>query len=129
MLLADYICTSSIQSFNLVAIGCFQGGKDSDVTGLELVGGVKGETIQDDIFFETNLQDFEGLVRPEAVTNQYSWFLVSLSFGLGIKHTLEPFQAKLGVGVSRFGARIVLTRSGERGPVASMSGGWPNNHW
>jgi hypothetical protein len=39
MLLADCIYTSSIQSFNLVAIGYLQGGKDSDVTGLELVGG------------------------------------------------------------------------------------------
>ncbi len=55
MLLADYICTSSIQSFNLVAIGCFQGAKDSDVTGLELISGMRGETTQDYIIFETKL--------------------------------------------------------------------------
>ena len=64
----------------------------------------------------------------EAVANQCSWFLVSPFFGLGIKHTLEPLQADLGVGISRFGARIVPSRGGKRGPVASMGGGWPNNH-
>lgn len=30
--------------FNLIAIGCLCGGKDSDVTGLELIGDVRGET-------------------------------------------------------------------------------------
>jgi len=68
-------------------------------------------------------------VRPEGVTNQHPWFLVSLSFGLGIKHTLKPLQANLRVGASRFGARIVPSRGGQRGPVASMGGGWPNDHW
>ena len=125
MLLADYIYTSSIQSFNLVAIGCLQGGKNSDVTGLELVG----ETAQDDVVFKAILQDLERLVCPEAVTNQYPWFLVSLSFSLGIKHMLEPLQADLGVGISRFRARIVPSRGGECGLVASMGSGWPNNHW
>jgi len=43
MLLADYIYTS-IQSFDLVAIGCLQGREDSDVTGMELAGGMRGET-------------------------------------------------------------------------------------
>jgi hypothetical protein len=43
--------------------------------------------------------------------------------GLGIKYTLKPLQADLGVGISRFGARIVPSRGGERGPVASMGGG------
>ena len=67
MLLADYIYTSSIQSFNLVAIGCLQGGKNSDVTGLELVGGVRRDNIQENVVFETKIQDFEGFVRSEAV--------------------------------------------------------------
>ena len=31
------------------------------------MGGVRGETTEDDIVFETKLQDFECLVRPEAV--------------------------------------------------------------
>jgi hypothetical protein len=50
------------------------------------VGGVRGETTWDNIVFETQLQDFEGLVRPEAVTNQDPWFLVSSLLSLGIKY-------------------------------------------
>jgi hypothetical protein len=92
------------------------------------VGGVRRETTQNDVF-EKILQDFEGLARPEAVANQHPWFLVSSFLGLGIKYTLEPLQAGLGVGISRFGARILPSGGGERGPVASMVvGGWPNNH-
>jgi len=68
-------------------------------------------------------------MRPEAVTNQYPGFLVSLFSRLGIKHALEPLQADLGVGVPRFGARIVPSRGGERGLVASMGSSRPDNHW
>ncbi len=42
MLLADYIYASSKQPISLAAIGCLQGYKDSDVTGLKLVGGIRG---------------------------------------------------------------------------------------
>ena len=62
-------------------------------------------------------------MRPEAVKNQHPWLLVSLSSSLGIKYTLKPLQADLGVGISRFGARIVPSRGGERGLVASMGSG------
>ena len=50
-------------------IGCLQGGEDSDVTGLELVRGVRGETTQDYVVLEPKLQYFEGLVHPEAIAN------------------------------------------------------------
>ena len=68
-------------------------------------------------------------MRPEAVTNQHAGFLVSLFSRLGIKHALEPLQANLGVGVPRFGACVVLSKGRERGLVASVGSGWPNNHW
>jgi len=68
-------------------------------------------------------------VRPKAVTNQHPWLLVSLSSSLGIKHALEPLQANLGVGVPRFRACIMPSRGGERGLVASIGSGWPDNHW
>jgi hypothetical protein len=90
MLLTNYISTSSKQPISLVVVGCLQGGKHFNVTGLELVGGVRGEATQDDIVFKTKLQGFEGLVHPKTVTNQHLWFLVSLSSGLGIKHALKP---------------------------------------
>ena len=93
------------------------------------MGGVRGEATQHDAVRETKLLGFEGLVRPEAVTNQHPWLLVSLFSSLGIKHALEPLQANLGVGVPRFGACIVPSRGRERGPVASMSSGWPDDHW
>jgi len=35
-------------------------------------------------------------------------------------NTLEPLQADLGVGVSSFGARLMPSRGGVRGPVGSM---------
>ena len=68
-------------------------------------------------------------MRPEAVTDQYSRPLISSFFGLGIEYTLEPLQADLGVGVARVRAGIVLSRGGECSPVASMSAGWPGDHW
>jgi len=84
------------------------------------MGGVGGDTAKDDVAFETELQDFERFVRPEAVAYQHPWFTISPFFGLGIKHTLEPLQADLGVGISSFGARIMPSRGGVRGPVGSM---------
>jgi hypothetical protein len=67
MLLTDYICTSAKKPISLVAVGCLQGGKHSNVIGLELVGGVRGEAIQDNVIFETKLLGFEGLVHPKTV--------------------------------------------------------------
>lgn len=93
------------------------------------MGGVRGDTAQDDVVFKTILQDFERLVRPEAVVNQNPWFLVRPCSRLGIKHTYESLQADLRVGISRFGARIIPARGGVSGPVASMGCGWSDNHW
>jgi len=41
---------------------------------------------------------------------------------------LELLQADFGVGISRFGPRIVPSRGGEGCPVASMGGSWPDDH-
>jgi hypothetical protein len=60
-------------------------------------------------------------VRPKAVTNQHAWFLVSTSFRLWIKHTLEPLKANFRVGISRFGAYIVLSRGRKYSPITSVS--------
>lgn len=92
MLLTDCVCTSSIQSFNFFAICSLQWAKHSDVTGLELVGSMRGNTARDDVVLKAILHDLERLVSAEAVTNEYPWFLVSLDFGLGIKHTLNPLK-------------------------------------
>jgi hypothetical protein len=55
MFLADRACTSSKQSFSLIAIGYLQDGKDYDITRLELVGGVRGQATQDYVVLETEL--------------------------------------------------------------------------
>jgi len=51
-----------------------------------------------------------------------------LLLSLGIKYLLYPLQTDLGVGISRFEARILPSGGGKCGPVASMSGGWPDDH-
>jgi hypothetical protein len=114
---------------DLVAYSCLQWAKHSNVAGLELVGSMRGNTAQDDVVFKSILQDFERLVRPEPITNQNPWLVMRLRFGLGIEYTFEPFQADLRVCVSGFKARIMPTRGGLRGPIASMGCGWPYNHW
>jgi hypothetical protein len=92
MLLPNGIHTSSLQSFNLFAIGCLQGPEDSDIAGLELVGGVRRHTAKDDTIFKTKLQDFEDLVCPEAIPDEYPWFHISSLFSLGIKHSIYIFK-------------------------------------
>jgi hypothetical protein len=67
MLLADGICTSLEQPLSLIAVEALQGGKQSDVAGLELVGGVGGEATVENVVCETKLLGFEGLVRSEAL--------------------------------------------------------------
>ena len=68
-MLADGICTSLEHALSLIAVVALQGAKQSDVAGLELVGGVGGEATQQDVVLETELLGFKGLVAPEAVTN------------------------------------------------------------
>ena len=67
-------------------------------------------------------------MRPEAVTNKDPGFLIRMWFSLGIKHTFDPLQADLGVSISRFGERIMPSRGGICGPVASMGCGRPDYH-
>ena len=44
ILLANCVYTSSLHSFNLFSIGGFQRAEHCDVTGLELIGGVRGHS-------------------------------------------------------------------------------------
>jgi len=55
MLLADRVRTSLEQSFSLVTVFLLQAGKHADITGLQLVGGVRGEATQDNAVLETEL--------------------------------------------------------------------------
>jgi len=129
MLLVDCVRLSSIQSFNLFAICRLQWTKDSEVTRLELIGGMRRNTIKDDIIFKTILYNFERLVRPEAVINKNPWFLIRPWFDLGIKYIFNPVQADLGVGVSRLGALKMPSKGGVCSLYASMGCCWPDDQW
>jgi len=120
VLLADRIYTSLFESINLVTIRCFEGCKRCYITRLELVGGIRRETTQENIVRETELLDFEGLVRSKAIADQDASSLVRSFFGFGIKYTLEPLEADYRVGIPGVGARILPSRGRKRGPVASM---------
>jgi hypothetical protein len=69
MLLADGICTSLEQALSLIAVVALQGAKQSDVTRLELMRGVRGEATVENVVCETKLLGFEALVRSEAVAD------------------------------------------------------------
>ena len=118
-MLANCICASSVQLFNFLAIFCLQWAEDSDVTGLELMGGARRNAVKDNIVLKIILRDFDRLVRREAVTNNDLWFLIRITLGLGIEHKFKPLLADLGVVISGSGVRVVPPRSWVRGPVAS----------
>jgi hypothetical protein len=77
-----------VKAFYLVTVGYLQRGEGSDVTGLELVGGVRGKTTKDNVVRKAKLQDFQGLVCPKAIADQHPWFSISQCFGLRVKNTL-----------------------------------------
>jgi hypothetical protein len=53
---------------------------------------------------------------------------VSLVLGFWIKDALELFEADVGISISRFRARILLSRGRKSSLVALMSGGGPDDH-
>ena len=81
------------------------------------MGSVRRDAAEEDIVFETIFHDFERLVCLEAVTNKDPWLLIRSVFSLGIKHTFDPLQADLGVGVSRLGTHKMPSRGGVRSPL------------
>ena len=90
MLLADCIYTSLVESIYLVTIRSLKGCERCYITRLELVGGMRRETTQENIILETELEDLEGVVRCKAIADQDAWSIVSSFFGFGIKYTLKP---------------------------------------
>ena len=65
---------------------------------------------------------------PEIILYQYRWFLISPFFGLGIKYTLKPLQANIGISESRFGVYIEPARSRIYNPITSMGHSRPDYH-
>jgi hypothetical protein len=83
--------TSSFQPLNRLAVGCFKGSKDRDITRLELVGSVRLEVEKTDIVTVakqcSKLQDLECLVRAKAVADQQASLPVCARPSLRIEDT------------------------------------------
>jgi hypothetical protein len=92
------------------------------------VGSVRRDAAEEDIVFETIFHDFERLVCPKAVTNKDSWLLIRSVFCLGVKHTFNPLQANLRVGISRLGTREMPSGGRVRRPCAPMGCSWPDDY-
>ena len=58
MLLVDIRVTATIQPFYLVAVSCFQWGKDTNIKRLKLIRGMKGQATENNVIFETKRQRF-----------------------------------------------------------------------
>jgi hypothetical protein len=67
MLLGYCVHAAAVQSLNLITVGCLQGRKDGDITGLQFVRGMGRQTAQDVVVLKAKLQDLQRLVGPEAV--------------------------------------------------------------
>ncbi len=128
MLLADDIHTSLLESINLVTIRYLEWCKRCYIARLELVGGMRRETTEENVVREIELLDFEGLVRSKAIADQDASSLISSLSSFRIKYTLKPLEANYRVGITRVGARILPSRGGKCGPATSMGARRPNYH-
>jgi hypothetical protein len=90
MLLPNCVYSSLLHTFDLFAIGSLQGPEDSNITGLELMGGMRGQLTKYNVVLETKLEDLKGLVSSEAISDKYPWFHISPLLGLWVKHKLDP---------------------------------------
>jgi hypothetical protein len=120
MLFANCIDASALKPFDLFPVSCFKGCKHGDVAGLELVGSMRRETTQDNVARKAELQDFQSFMRAEAIAHKHAWLVVSSFLRLRIKHTCEPLQADVRVGVPSLGAGILPAGGGKGGPVTSV---------
>jgi hypothetical protein len=68
--------------FGLFAIGSLQKAKDSNITGLELMGGMRGQLTKYNVVLKTKLQDLKSLVSFEAISDKHPWFHIRPLLGL-----------------------------------------------
>jgi hypothetical protein len=80
------------------------------------------QATEDDIVRKAELQDFEGLVRAEAIADQYTRLTLSAIPRLRIEHLAKPFEAYLRVSISGFRVGVVPAGSRKRGPVTPIGG-------
>jgi hypothetical protein len=88
MLLFDCVYFFSLNPFDLFAMGYLQRPENFNVTRLGLVGSMGVHVTKGDLY-KTKLQDFEALVRFEAIPYNHRWVSVSRFFSFGIECKLE----------------------------------------
>ena len=93
MLLADSVYTSPVQTLDFVAVGGLQRREDGDITGLELVGIVRGEAAETDVVSKAVFQDLERFMCAEAIADQQARLPVRPLPSLRIEYAREPLQA------------------------------------
>ena len=107
MLLPDRVRPSSVEPFDFFTISCLERAKNTNVARLELVGGVRGESTEDDIILVTELHQFEGLVCAKSIVYQYPRSIVRSSFSLWIKNLLNlVYVLLLSEGIVCSGSRL-----------------------
>jgi hypothetical protein len=100
--------------FGLFAIGSLQKAKDSNITGLELVGGMRGQPTKYNVVLKTKLQDLKGLVSSKAISDKHPWFHIRPLLGLWVKHKLDPLLS-----------RAVPMLAGAYRQACSWASNWP----
>ena len=90
MLLANSIYSTSLYLLYLFTVGGFKRSKCSNTTRLELVRGVRGHTVEDNVILKAEFKDFKGLVCAKSILYKYARFPTSSFLSLGIKDKLKP---------------------------------------
>ena len=112
---------STVAALDLISVRCFQWPENRQVTGLCLVRRVRGQSTQDDVVLEAELEDLKGFVCPKAIADEYPWFPISTRFSLGVRNFLYPLQADERVVVTCFRKSVEPPRGRACRPVTLVS--------
>jgi hypothetical protein len=100
MLFSNRPRTTTEQPLNLFTVGCLQRPEHGNVTGLELVRGMRWQSTEDDVVLVAECHDIEGLVGSEAVTDQYARLTVGRRLCQRVEDVLDSMHVYSVVGVT-----------------------------
>lgn len=90
MLLTHGVGASSVQIVDLFTICCFEWAKGANITRLKLMRGMRGQTAEDDVVLEAELQQLQRLVGRESVVDEHSWLTICAGSCPRIKYFSNP---------------------------------------
>jgi hypothetical protein len=100
MLFSNRPRATTEQPLNLLTVGCLQRSEHGNVTGLELVRGMRWQLTEDDVVLVAEGHDIKGLVGSEAVTDQYARLTVGRRLCQRVEDVLDPMHVYSVVGVT-----------------------------